>query len=67
MKPRLTDKVRRGLWIIVARSATVFSAERGGMNDDKEERDAVLAAAKYAEAHWRRISTNEEGEDHAVS
>jgi hypothetical protein len=51
MKPKLTDKVRRGLWLIVARSATVFEAEEGGM-DDRQERDAVLAAAKYAEAHW---------------
>lgn len=52
MKPKLTDKVRRGLWLIVARSATVFEAEEGGM-DDRQERDAVLAAAKYAEAHWQ--------------
>lgn len=61
MKPRMTDKVKRGLWIIVARSATVMSAEDGGMNDDREERDAVLAAAKYAAAHWQP-SGNEEPE-----
>ena len=51
MKPRLTDKVKRGLWMIVARSATVMDAEAGGL--DREERDAVLAASRYAEAHWR--------------
>ncbi len=51
LKPRLTDKVKRGLWLIVARSATVMDAEEGGM--DKEEREAVLAASRYAESHWR--------------
>jgi hypothetical protein len=53
MKPKLTNKVRRGLWLVVARSATVMSAEEGGMDDEREDRDAVLAAVKYAEAHWR--------------
>jgi hypothetical protein len=57
MKPRLTDKVKRGLWLIVARSATVMSAEEGGMQDDRDDRDAVLAAARYAEAHWREYAT----------
>jgi len=51
MKPRLTDKVKQGLWLIVARSATVMEAEAGGM--DKEEREAVLAASRYADAHWQ--------------
>lgn len=51
MKPKLTEKVRLGLWLIVARSATVMEAECGGM--DKQEREAVLAASRYAEAHWR--------------
>ena len=51
MKPRLTDKVRHGLWLIVARSATVMEAEAGGM--ERDERDAVLAASRYAESHWR--------------
>lgn len=51
MKPRLTDKVKWGLWMIVARSATVMDAEAGGL--DRDERDAVLAASRYAEAHWR--------------
>jgi hypothetical protein len=53
MKPKLTDKVRYGLWLIVARSATVMSAEEGGMDSERQDRDAVLAAVKYAEAHWR--------------
>lgn len=61
MKPRLTDKVRRGLWLIVARSATVMSAEEGGMEDEREDRDAVLAAVKYAMAHWQP-KANEETE-----
>jgi hypothetical protein len=65
MKPRLTDKVRRGLWLIVARSATVFDAESGGL--ERDERDAVLAAAKYAEAHWRPDAKRDEGEEDAVS
>lgn len=51
MKPRLTDKVKRGLWLIVARSPTVMDAEAGGT--DKDEREAVLAASRYAEAHWK--------------
>ena len=45
MKPRLTDKVKHGLWLIVARSATVMEAEAGGM--DRDERDAVLAASIF--------------------
>jgi hypothetical protein len=43
--------VKHGLWLIVARSATVMQAEEGGL--DREEREAVLAASRYAEAHWR--------------
>jgi hypothetical protein len=57
MKPRLTDKVKHGLWLIIARSATVMEAEAGGM--DKEERDAVLAASRYADAHWHPKSDNQ--------
>jgi hypothetical protein len=56
MKPRLTDKVKHGLWLIVARSATVMEAEAGGM--DKEEREAVLAASRYADAHWKPKETD---------
>lgn len=64
MKPRLTDKVKHGLWLIVARSATVMEAEAGGM--ERDERDAVLAASRYAEAHWRprqEVVINGEQED----
>ncbi len=43
--------MRHGLWLIVARSATVMQAEAGGL--DKEEREAVLAASRYADAHWK--------------
>lgn len=53
--PRMTDKVRRGLWLIVARSPTVFAAEnscRKGDAMEREEREAILAAAKYADHHW---------------
>ena len=57
MKPRLTDKVKRGLWMIVARSATVMEAEAGGM--ERGEREAVLAASRYAEAHWKPEVTND--------
>lgn len=59
MKPRLTDKVKWGLWMIVARSPTVMQAEAvltHGM--EKEEREAVLAASRYAEAHWRPKETD---------
>jgi hypothetical protein len=38
------------MWMIVARSATVWSAEQGGM--EKEERDLVLTALRYAMFHW---------------
>ncbi len=51
--PRLTDKVREGLRIIVARSATVWSAELGGDHWDKKEREMVLAASRYADHHFK--------------
>lgn len=56
-RPRLTDKVKQGLWMIVSRSATLMSAELDGGGWDKEERQAVLAAARYAEAHWGKRLT----------
>lgn len=62
MKPRFTEKVRRGLWLIVARSATVMEAEAGGDFMDKDERECVLAASRYAEAHWK-----EKGSDVDIS
>jgi hypothetical protein len=56
--PRLSEKVRRGLWLIVARSATVWSWEQISSQetprDQREERECVLAAAKYAEHHWKQ-------------
>lgn len=52
-RPRLTDKVKRGLWLIVARSATLWSAEEGGPGMERDEREAILAAGRYAEAYWR--------------
>lgn len=52
MTPRMTDKVRQGLWLIVARSPTVFAAESGGDGMERDEREAILAAAKYADHHW---------------
>lgn len=58
MKPRFTEKVRRGLWLIVARSATVMEAEAGGDFMDKDERECVLAASRYAEAHWKEESSD---------
>lgn len=65
-RPRLTDKVKNGLWMIVKRSATVMDAEAGPEGWDKEDREAVLAAVRYAEAHWgevtRRHSETEEDE-----
>jgi hypothetical protein len=50
--PKFTSKVRRGMWLIVARSPTVMMAEESDVGFDKEDREAVLAASRYAEAHW---------------
>jgi hypothetical protein len=52
-QPRLTDKVRRGLWLIVARSATVMQAESPDSHLPKDERECVLAASRYADSHWK--------------
>lgn len=50
--------------MIVARSATVMSAEAGPEGWEREERAAVLAATRYAEAHWgKRISGKQDRED----
>lgn len=64
-RPRLTDKVKRGLWMIVSRSATVWSAEQTAQGWDRQEHAAVLAAARYAEAYWRSVTPRhgEEEED----
>lgn len=60
-RPRLTDKVKRGLWMIVARSATVWSAEQTEQGWDRDERAAVLAAARYAEAYWKEVTPRHSG------
>jgi|LakMenEpi03Aug12_release.lakeMendotaPanAssembly.Ray.scaffolds.fasta_scaffold2861188_1 hypothetical protein len=63
MKPRLTDKVRKGLWLIIARSPWVFDAENGCKVQDKEECEAIRAAARYADAHWKPKQVVEIGMD----
>lgn len=63
MKPRMTEKVRQGLWLIVARSPWLFDAENGAKVIDRRERDAILAAGRYAEAHWRPANQAGEGSD----
>lgn len=50
--PRLTSKVRRGLWLIVARSPTVLDAEVSE-SMDRDEKESILAAAAYAEHHFK--------------
>ena len=62
MKPRMTEKVRRGLWLIVARSPWLFDAENGAKVIDRDEQDAILAAGRYAEAHWKTAHRAEEEE-----
>lgn len=62
MKPRLTDKVKRGLWLIVSRSATLWSAEQTDTGWDRAEREAVLAAGRYAEAHWGTTHKKEDAD-----
>ena len=66
-KPRLTNKVKEGLWLIVAQSATVMEAELGGIGMHKDDRDAVLAASRYAEAHWGRRRTEDDEDGSPVS
>lgn len=63
MKPRLTDKVKRGLWLIVARSGTLWAAQEGASNLEPEDEAAVLAAGRYAEAHWRTESHEEKKDE----
>lgn len=60
MKPRMTEKVRKGLWLIVARSPWLFDAENGAKVIGREEQDAILAAGRYAEAHWKQAHRAEE-------
>lgn len=51
--PYLTEKVRRGLWLIVARSPTVMDAEMSE-SMEKDERESILLAAQYAEHHFNK-------------
>jgi hypothetical protein len=62
-KPAWTRTVMEGMWIIVARSATVMAAE--GTSDflDKETKDKVLAAVRYATHHWAPEDKREEADD----
>ena len=60
--PRMSAKVEEGLWLIVARSATVMEAEAEGASMDRDEREKILAAVKYAEWHWGRTYGREVGE-----
>jgi hypothetical protein len=62
-KPAWTKVVQEGMWTIVARSATVMAAE--GTTDflDKETKDKVLAAVRYAEFHWAPEDRRGEDED----
>ena len=60
MTPRLTGKVRRGLWLIVARSPTVLDAEVSE-SMDRDERESILAAAAYAEHHFKGEQDDENG------
>ena len=60
---RLTAKVKAGLVLIVKRSATVWDAESGPEGWDREERAAVLAAARYVERKWSRELTARERQE----
>jgi hypothetical protein len=53
-KPAWTDKVEKGMWLIVARSSTVLAAELGDTFLGKEDTQAVLAASRYADYHWSK-------------
>lgn len=57
--PYLTNKVRRGLWLIVARSATVMDAE-ASESMDRDERECILAAAAYAEHHYKNVEEDDD-------
>lgn len=64
-KPRLTDKVKRGLWLIIARSPTLYSAENGAPGMERDEKEAIVAAGRYADAHWdvrKRVYDKQEEE-----
>lgn len=62
MKVRLTEKVRWGLWLICARSATVMDAEAGPHGWEKHDREAVLMAMRYAIENFKPRSDHERGD-----
>jgi hypothetical protein len=66
-KPAWTKLVQQGMWTIVARSATVMAAE--GPTDflDKETKERVLAAVRYATYHWAPADKREEDDDDSGS
>ena len=54
------------MWLIVARSPTLWSAENGGPDMEPEVKEAILSAGRYAEYHWGSkygYSPEEEPED----
>jgi len=61
-KPAWTDKVERGMWLIVGRSATVMAAELGDTFLGKEDTQAVLAASRYADYHWSKRGGEDRGD-----
>ncbi len=59
-KPAWTEKVQRGMWLIVARSPTVMAAEMGDVFLGKEDSEAVRAASRYADYHWDATRKDDE-------
>jgi hypothetical protein len=55
------------MWIVVARSATVMAAEGDTDFLDKETKEKVLAAVRYAEFHWAPEGRREEADDDSGS
>ena len=51
-KPAWTEKVEKGMWLIVSRSPTVMSAEMDDTFLGRDDSDAVRAASRYADYHW---------------
>jgi len=56
---RLTAAVRWGLWIICARSATVAGAQAGAEGWERDERESVLLAMRYAIDNYKPRSDDE--------
>ena len=66
-KPAWTKVVMEGMWTIVARSATVMAAEGDTDFLDKETKDKVLAAVRYATHHWAPEGKRGEADDDSGS